>query len=312
MLSGVKTLAIAGHVHPDGDCVGSCLGLYLYVKRNMPEIEADVYLEEPSGVFSYIEGFRELKCACDPERKYDMFLTLDASSVDRIGVAGCFRDTADRTICIDHHFTNPGIGMVNVIDAQASSACEVLYGLLDPEKIDTSVAEALYTGMVHDTGVFQYSNTRPQTLRIAADLIARGIDFSSIIDHSFYERTHAQGRILGKVLEDCRLYQEGKVVVGIVTPEDLAAYQVTKKDLDSIVSQLRYTKGVEVAVFIYPAEEGLYKVSLRSCRDVDVSAVAMAFGGGGHIKAAGCSLEGTPEEITKKLLSEMEKQLQPE
>lgn len=309
MLAGAGTLAIAGHVSPDGDCVGSCMGLYLYVKKNMPEIRADVYLEDFPAVFSYIESIEDVKHCCDPEKKYDLFLTLDASSVDRIGVAGCYLETARRTVCIDHHFTNPGFGMVNVIDARASSACEVLYGLLDPEKLDRAVAEAIYTGIIHDSGVFQYTNTRPETLRIAASLLEKGIDFSAIIDHSFYERTHAQGRILGKVLETCRLYHDGQIVVGVVTPADLEAFRVTKKDLDGIVSQLRYTKGIETAIFIYPVEEGVYKVSLRSNETVDVSAAAMAFGGGGHVKAAGCSLEGSPEEITEKLLAELEKQL---
>lgn len=309
MLEGAATLAIAGHVHPDGDCVGSCMGLYLYLKKNMPGLAVDIFLEEPQDVFSYIQDIDKVQTVCDPEKAYDVFLTLDASSLDRIGVAGCCREKAGKTICIDHHITNPGIGMVNVIDADASSSCEVLYGLLEDEKIDKAVSEALYTGMIHDTGVFQYVNTRPQTMRTAAALMEKGINFSWIIEHSFYEKTHGQGRILGHVLEKSRLYLDGRVIVGVVRKEDLEEFDVTAKDMDGIVSQLRLTRGIRAAIFLYPAAEDSYKVSLRAKGDVDVSAVAGAFGGGGHIRAAGCTINGTAEEVTEQLLKEMTKKL---
>lgn len=309
ILEGAASLAIAGHVHPDGDCVGSCMGLYLYLKKNMPGLAVDIYLEEPQDVFSYIQDIDRAQTVCDPEKSYDVFLTLDASSVERIGVAGCCREKAGKTVCIDHHFTNPGIGMVNVIDADAGSSCEVLYGLLDDEKIDRAIAEALYTGMIHDTGVFQYANTRPQTMRIAAALMEKGINFSRIIEHSFYEKTYGQERILGRVLEKSGLYLNDRIIVGAARKEDLEEFDVTAKDMDGIVSQLRLTRGVQAAVFLYPASEDSYKVSLRAKGDVDVSAVAGVFGGGGHIRAAGCTIKGTAEEVTELLLQEIKKKL---
>ncbi|HCT91564.1 MAG TPA: DHH family phosphoesterase [Lachnospiraceae bacterium] len=309
MLEGAATLAIAGHVHPDGDCVGSCMGLYLYLKKNMPGLAVDIYLEEPQDIFSYIKDIDQAQTVCDPKKVYDVFLTLDASSVERIGVAGCCLENAGKTICIDHHFTNPGIGMVNVIDADASSSCEVLYGLLDDGKIDKAIAEALYTGMIHDTGVFQYANTRPQTMKIAASLIEKGINFSRIIEQSFYEKTYGQERILGRVLERSGLYLDDQVIVGVARKEDLDEFRVTAKDMDGIVSQLRLTRGIQAAIFLYPAPEDSYKVSLRAKGDVDVSAVAGVFGGGGHIRAAGCTVKGTVEEVTTLLLDEMKKRL---
>ena len=309
LLGSAKTIGIAGHVGPDGDCVGSCMGLYLYLRKNRPDALVDIYLESVKDVFHYIAGLSGVRFSVTEKKSYDCMVILDVSSPDRIGVAGELFEAAGHTVCIDHHITNPGFADENVIEATASSASEVLYGLLDPEKVDKDCAEALYTGIVHDSGVFQYSNTSAKTLRTAADLIARGIDFPSIIDHSFYEKTFAQNRILGKVLDRARLYADGAVIAGVASPEDMKAYGVTKQDMDGIVSQLRLTRGVQAAIFLYPAEDGAYKVSLRANGQMRVSDVAAAFGGGGHVKAAGCTMTGTPEEIIEKLLVECKKQL---
>lgn len=309
LLGSAVSVAIAGHIGPDGDCVGSCLGLYLYLKKNRPELKVDIYLESLRDVFSYIAGVEDVKNVADPEKIYDCFVVLDTSSPDRIGVAGCYLATAKHVVCIDHHITNNGFAQENVIEASASSASEVVCGLLNVEEIDKDSATALYTGIIHDSGVLQYSNTSPDTLRTAAMLIDKGIPFSEIIDQSFYERTFAQNRIMGKVLETAKLHLDGQVIVGAVYPEDPAYYGVDKKDTDGIVSQLRLTKDVKAAVFLYPLEDGAFKVSLRANGNTDVSKVASAFGGGGHIKAAGCTLYGSAEEVTEKLLAEIEKQI---
>ena len=309
LLGNAVTVAIAGHISPDGDCVGSCMGMYLYLKKNRPDIQADIYLEEVRDVFSYIACVEEVKDQVEPEKVYDCFLVMDTSSPDRIGVAGKYLDTAREVVCIDHHITNEGFGGKNVINAKASSASEVVCGLLDTERIDKDMATALYTGIIHDSGVLQYSNTSPDTLRMAAMLTDKGIRFSEIIDRSFYEKTFAQNRILGKVLETAQLYLDGQVIVGAVYPEDVTYYGIDKKDTDGIISQLRLTKGIKAAAFLYPLEEGVFKVSLRANGNTDVSKVASVFGGGGHIMAAGCTLYGSAKEVKEKLLEELAKQM---
>lgn len=309
LLGNAVTVAIAGHISPDGDCVGSCMGMYLYLKKNRPDIQADIYLEEVRDVFSYIACVEEVKDQADPEKVYDCFLVMDTSSPDRIGVAEKYLDTAREVVCIDHHITNEGFGGKNVINANASSASEVVCGLLDTERIDKDMATALYTGIIHDSGVLQYSNTSPDTLRMTAMLIDKGIRFSEIIDRSFYEKTFVQNRILGKVLETAQLYLDGQVIVGAVYPEDVTYYGIDKKDTDGIISQLRLTKGIKAAAFLYPLEEGVFKVSLRANGNTDVSKVASVFGGGGHIKAAGCTLYGSAKEVKEKLLEELAKQM---
>ena len=225
-LAEVNTVAIAGHVRPDGDCVGSCMGLYLYLKENYPEIATDVYLELPGEQFSFLSCFEEIKTAYEPGKVYDLLITLDVSDKNRIGVALEGYETAKKRVCIDHHISNRGLGDVNEIRPNASSTCEVLYTLLEEEKVSKVVAEALYTGMVHDTGVFQYSCTSPETMRIAAKLMEKDIPFTKIVEESFYEKTYVQNQILGRCLMESILIMDGKCVIGVVKKKMMDFYHV--------------------------------------------------------------------------------------
>lgn len=309
VLNGISTVAIAGHVNPDGDCVGSCMGLYLYLKDNYPQIQTDVYMEKPREVFHYIKDIDKVKSECEPGQVYDLVVLLDVSSRDRIGVAAPLFDHAVTTVGIDHHITNDGLCQINQILPQASSTCEVLYGLLEDEKITEACAESLYTGIVHDTGVFQYSNTSPHTMRVTANLMEKGIPFSNIVDGSFYQKSYAQNQILGRTLMESIMMLDGRCIVGIVRQKEMEFYGLTSKDLDGIVSQLRNTEGVEVALFLYERSFQEFKVSMRSNDDVDVSRIAGMFGGGGHVKAAGCTMQGNPFDVINNITLQIEKQL---
>ena len=202
ILDGVKTMGIGGHVRPDGDCVGSCMALYLYIKKWYPKIHADIYLEKPKPVFGHIACMDEVKYEAGEEKEYDLFVTCDVSALDRLAVAREHFAHAKKTVCIDHHISNPGFADTNHVKGEISSASEVLYSLLDKEKIDLDIATAIYTGMIHDTGVFQYSSTSPDTMRIAGDLMAKGVDFSNIIDQSFYQKSYIQNQVMGRVLAE--------------------------------------------------------------------------------------------------------------
>ena len=170
-LKNKKTVAILGHVNPDGDCAGSCTGMYNYLTENFENLEVSVFLQNTSKKFGYLKGYDRVYTEFDPEKKFDLCITLDASDVKRLGDFAPYLETAGDSLCIDHHVTNAGMANVNVVEPEASSCCEVLYGLLDPEKISKSVAECLYTGIIHDTGVFKYSNTSRKTMEIVGHLI---------------------------------------------------------------------------------------------------------------------------------------------
>ena len=309
-LANVKTVAISGHIRPDGDCIGSCLGVWNYIQDNYPDIQADVYLEQVVSKFRFLKGADLVKTDCSEERNYDLFISLDASDRERLGEAVKYLVTAKRSVCVDHHITNPGFADENWIVADASSASELAWEIMEEEKISKHTAEALYMGIAHDTGVFQYSNTSPKTMQIAGSLIAKGINFSQIVDNTFYKKTYIQNQILGRALVESILLLDGRIIVGRVRQKDMEFYGASPADLDGIVSQLRVTDGVEVAIFLYETGNHQYKVSLRSNGPVDVSAVCAYFGGGGHVKAAGCTMYGTVYDVINNLTLHIEKQLE--
>ena len=184
LLQGAKTVALSGHIRPDGDCVGSVMSVYQYMKKNMPEMEVKVFLETPSSVFDCIEGIENIDSSMKTMEEFDVFMAMDCTA-DRLGDAQPIFDRAKTKINIDHHVSNVGCGDINIVVPDASSTCEVVYDLLDAQKLDIEIAKTIYIGMIHDTGVFKYSNTSPKTLQIAANLISYGFDFPKIIVETF-------------------------------------------------------------------------------------------------------------------------------
>ncbi|WP_394919283.1 bifunctional oligoribonuclease/PAP phosphatase NrnA [uncultured Robinsoniella sp.] len=309
-LNHVKTVAIAGHVRPDGDCVGSSMGMYLYVKKNFPHItDVDVYLEAIPNSYRFLQGTDEIHHTCDKNMEYDLFISLDCGDKGRLGDAAAYFETAKRRMCIDHHISNSGFADVDYIVPEASSTSELVYDVLDKDKITKEIAEALYMGIAHDTGVFQYSCTSPKTMRAAADLMDKGIDFSGILDDTYFKKSYVQNQILGRALLESIMVLSGQCIISAIRQKDMVFYGVEPKDLDGIVSQLRNTKGVEVAIFIYETGIQEFKVSMRSNGIVDVSKVGAYFGGGGHVRAAGCTMQGTMHDVLNNLTKHIEKQL---
>lgn len=305
-LADAGTVGITGHVRPDGDCVGSVMGLYNYIKQNMPQIEVDAYLEQPGKEFDYICNIDKIKQKPDTTKEYDLFVVLDCSDLERIKpFADCFKN-AKKTLCIDHHASNISYAHKNLIRPESSSTCEVLYTTLDEDKISKEVAECLYTGIIHDTGVFKYSCTSQDTMAIAGKLMAKGIPYSDIIDNSFYKKTYVQNQILGKALLQSILFYDEKCIFSALTKKDLDFFCVDGKQLGGIIEQLRLTEGVEVAIFLYETGVGEYKVSMRSKNYIDVSRIAVHFGGGGHVRAAGVTMQGTVHDIINNVGAQIE------
>lgn len=308
-LEGVSTIAIAGHIRPDGDAVGSCLGLYLYLKENFPEKKAVIYLEKIPAAYEIMHGTEEICHDFENAEAPDLFFSLDCADLDRLGDAQKIQSQAKKTICIDHHISNIGFADVNYIVPDASSTSELVCGLLDDAKLPQSAAAALYMGIAHDTGVFRHSCTSPETMEKAARLMRHGIDCSKIINRTYYDKTYHQNQILGKALQESMLLLDGRVIFSVVRLKDMDFYDVKPSDLDGIVQQLMGTIGAEAAIFIYETKPNEYKVSMRSKEIINVSEIAGYFGGGGHIRAAGCNMQGSVHDVVNNITLHMEKQL---
>ena len=313
-LKEAKTVAIFGHVRPDGDCVGSTTGIYNYIRDNYPSIQADLYLENFPESYKILHGASDAKPLYTAESNdgtpYDLVFLMDTPSFERVGANGaeCIR-SAKKTINIDHHISNPlNLCTLNLVEPEASSASEVLYVNLDKSKVSRETANSLYLGIVHDTGAFKFSCTGKRTMQVVGDLIEKGIDFAKIVNETYYTRTYKQTLVTGFVMENCKLGLGGKVVYAHITPEDMQRFDVTPVELSNVIDTIREVGGTEVALFLYPVN-GKYKISLRSNYIVDVNAIAREFGGGGHTRAAGGDTNDTPEVAIEKILGLIEKQL---
>ena len=307
---GAKTILIAGHLRPDGDCVGAAAAAYLYLKKIYPEAQISAYVEKVPEVYRFLDPEHSIFVEKLPEGPVDLFLSLDSSSKDRLGEAERLFDTAGRTACIDHHVSNLGYARENFVEAGSSSACEVLYGLMEEELIDTQIAEAIYIGIIMDTGVFRYSNTSKKTMEIAGSLMEKGVPFWKYIDECFYQRTYTQTQLLGRTLLTSMRLMEGRVIVATVTRRMLEFYGAQTEDIEGIIDQLRVTKGVEVALLLQEIDDQQYKVSMRSNTFVDVSKIAVYFGGGGHVKAAGCTMRGSLHDVVNNITEHIEFQME--
>ncbi len=302
VIEQANSIAISGHVRPDGDCVGSCVALALYLTKNYPEKDVHVYLQPVPPNLKVLKGTELIDSDfAMPSVPYDLFVALDCSSEDRLGDAVPIMKNALTTFAVDHHVTNTFYTQQTVVEAEASSTCEVLYGLLEPDKLDLSIAEALYLGIVHDTGVFKYSSTKESTMQIAGRLMSMGINTAAMIDDTFYRKSFLQNKMIGLATYRAALSLEDQFATTVLYKEDMDSYGATPADTEGIVEQLRIIKGVEVAAFAREDEPNTFKFSLRSNGKVDVATIASTFSGGGHRMAAGFTAVGTYDDILVQL-----------
>lgn len=297
---------IVGHVNPDGDCIGSTLSLAMLLQKR--EIRTKILLKDVPNTYSFLPVE---KWVIDREPdKIDALISLDCGDTKRLGDFKELVDKAEIVINIDHHISNTLFGNINHVDISASSTSEIVFDMIDDEElIDENIAMCLYTGIIYDTGVFKHSNTTERTHNIAGKLIGYGFDFTEIINKLFYYKSLIGLKVQSKAIENIQMISEGKIALTYLTNNEIQALNATKKETESIVQILNEIENVECAVFIYETSLDEYKVSLRSKGLIDVCEIAKKFGGGGHAKASGCSLEGHLSTVIQKIISEVNGQL---
>ena len=309
-LKDAKRIGITGHIKPDGDCIGSCLALLAYLRKCFPASLIELFLEKPEDSFDHIPLREEILCDYPEREPFDVFIVCD-TNYERIGDAQRYFDKAVKTINIDHHISNAsGSAQLNLVVPEAAACAEIIYGLMDKSYMDAVIAELLYMGIAHDTGVFHFSNTRPQTMRICADLMEYSFDFSKMLDESFFSRSAMTNMLLAHALMDSRFFHDNRLIIGKTDWKLMRELGASRDDTGGIVERLRITRGVVCAIYIYEKKPGQWKASLRSSSDqVNVALVGEVFGGGGHHRASGCEYNGDPEDFIKKLAEEVGRQL---
>ena len=294
-LKAHERIVLTAHVNPDGDAIGSSLGLMHALKALGKEVQVFIDDDIPAA-FSVLPGYELIgKPAEGQTIPADLLVALDVS-LDRIGLVK--EAVTAPTLNIDHHITNDGQADKLYLDGTAAATAEIIYHLLEElgAACDKDIAMCLYTGLATDTGWFRFSNTTPATMRAAADLLACGA-VPHVISESLEQRPYEEVQNLAAAMQKIELVADGKVA-GICL--DYAALQEHEAP-EGLIGMVRVIEGVDIAFTLKEKEPGLCRVSLRS-KGIDVTKIALRFGGGGHVRAAGCSIEKNCVEARSDLL----------
>jgi phosphoesterase RecJ-like protein len=291
------------HVHPDGDALGSTLGMAA-VLRAMGKSVIVAHEEEMPERFSFLPGIGEVLRIEDVKRRFRVAVSLDCADRKRLGKAVQLLEPEMELLNIDHHVTNDRFGTCNLVDPEASATCQIVCELarLLSVPLQGDVATCLYTGLFTDTGGFRYSNTTAGVLRLAADMIEQGLNPYPIVERAVEMVTKPQLRLLAGALAGLQTAAGGQVAYISVSREMLQQAGATVEDTQELVNYPRNLEGVEVGVMFREEDAGQIKVSLRSKYRIDVSRIASRFGGGGHPRAAGCTVDGSLDEVVKQVL----------
>ena len=300
-LKAAETILIFTHTNPDGDALGSAAAL-CRVLRKMGKTSWILMDEEVPEYISFMDTefvTRDKECLKD----HDVSICVDCGAYSRFPALADKFDEGKLHLCVDHHATGDGFGDHYYIDPSEAATCQLIYKLikeLGSEFIDKTVAESIYTGINTDTGSFQYSNTTADTHAIASDLMTYGVDHTAINVKLYQTIPMTKLKIQSAILQKAEFLFGGKVAVGYVTGEMLEESGAVLDDAEGTIDMLRNIEGVEIAAFLKEKGEAV-KVSMRAKSYANVAEIVSVFGGGGHVKAAGCTLEMGMDEALDKL-----------
>lgn len=305
VLEKYNSFIITSHVSPDGDSIGSTLAMMLALQKKGKNAIAVIRDEVPDK-YAFLPYSEAIKKECDEKR--DVIISLDCGDEERLGFDIPLKEFGKIVVNIDHHKSNTLFGDINIIDSHASSVGEIVYNIIKKlTVIDVDIAINLYTSIITDTGSLRYSNTTPSCLRILAELVETGVRPEFISRQVFEKRSIASVNLIKMALDTLEILSDGKVACIFITREIMAKCGAKEEDTDGIINYAREIEGVEVAVLFKEKEERLIKVGFRSNDWVDVSKIAEEFGGGGHTRAAGCTLKETLYEAREHVLNSVQK-----
>ena len=303
-----NSIVILTHESPDGDAIGSSLGMYMALKSIGKS--SDVILKEFPRTFDFLPGAKEVKEESDI-KNYDLAISVDCADLKRV-MANEYFENAKKTIVIDHHGSNTMYGDINFVNPVSPACCEILAGMFEYFNIDidTKIGSCILTGIITDTGGFKYSSVTPETFEFTAELLRKGINVSEIYERVLETRTKANFELVKRSMDRLELLENGKVAFTYITKKDEEEVNAEPGDHEGIVEEGRSIEGVEVSVFIRQKEdENAYKISMRSTGNINVSDICYLFGGGGHPKAAGALIQGNVEQVKEQVLKEIRKVL---
>src|SRR3989454_10154675 len=301
LIENKDRFAITSHVRPDGDSLGSSLGLYWLLQALNKDVE--VIMRDPAPhSYQQLPGAGSIRVTPAVDETYDAVFVIECSDIDRPGLIDLKKQFV---VNIDHHSTTELFGAVNWIDSTASAVGEMIYNLCKATgvRVTKEIAECVYTALLTDTGSFHYSNTTERTFKIASELIRTGVKPAKTAEAIFGSYQWPKIELLGQVLSTARRDESGHVAWMRQTLEMQERTSACDEDADGFVNYPLAVGEVAAAALFKECSRGVYRTSLRSKGDVNVAKIAEKFGGGGHRNAAGCTLNGDWEEVEREIVS---------
>jgi phosphoesterase RecJ-like protein len=301
LIEAKRHFAITSHIRPDGDGLGSSLGLYWLLKALGKEPE--VIMRDPvPHSYRKLPGAETIRVTPAVDREYDAVFVIECSDITRPGLLDLDKQTV---VNIDHHATTSPFGAINWIDSTASAVGEMIYNLCKAIGVKPSkeIAECVYTALVTDTGSFHYSNTTERTFKVASELLRAGVKPAKVSQAVFNNYPWSKLELLSQVLPTARHDETGRVACLRQTLEMQERTGALDEDSDGFVNYPMSVGEIEACAFLKETAPGVYRTSLRSKGDVNVARIAEKFGGGGHRNAAGCTLTGDWEETERNIIA---------
>ncbi len=297
-----ESIVILTHENPDGDAVGSSIAMYLGLKEigKTP----DIIIPEFPRAFENLPGIENIKKESDIEN-YDLAIALDTASIKMLNGYSKYFEDAKTKIVIDHHSSNTMFGDYNYVDQDSPACAQLLLVLFNYFNIEVSkeIGTAILAGIITDTGGFRYDGVTAETFELVAALCKKGVKVSKVYQKVFASTSKSKFFLHRIALDRLELLDNEKIAFTYITKNDENSVGAENGDYDGIVEQGRDIEGVEISIFLRETEKGI-KASLRSKDYVNVSELCRIFGGGGHIRAAGCTIPGTIEQVKTQILNQ--------
>ena len=301
LIESKRRFAITSHIRPDGDSLGSSIGLYWLLRALDKDVE--VIMRDPvPHAYQQLPGASEVKVVPAVEPSYHAVFVIECSDISRPGLLDLDNHFV---VNIDHHSTTALFGTINWIDSTASAVGEMIYNLCKATgvRVTKEIAECVYTALITDTGSFHYSNTTERTFKVASELVRTGVKPAKTAEAVFASYPWSRIELMGAVLSTARRDESGKVACMRQSLEMQRQAQASDEDADGFVNYPLTVGEVEAVAMLKECETGVYRTSLRSKGDVNVAKVAERYGGGGHRNAAGCTLTGTWDDAEAEILA---------
>ncbi|MBO6272089.1 bifunctional oligoribonuclease/PAP phosphatase NrnA [bacterium] len=309
IIKSAKKILIISHINPDGDALGSTCALYKAIYNRFKKRADMCTLTYLSPIYNFLPNINLAKSSYDTSLVYDLVITVDVADIDRISNMKILFDKAKTTINIDHHKTNNNFGDYNYVVPEASSTGEVLYTLFKNSnwEIDKDTAECLYTAILTDTGGFRFDNTTENVFKIAADLVKIGANPNKIFTQCYEHKSKNYVMFQNYCINKSVFLNDDKIAYTTIYRRDFEDYKAKDDYTEGLAEQLRAIDSTDIAFIVKEIEPNkLCKISMRS-KLYDVAEICSAFGGGGHSRAAGCSIKSSVETSVKKILDEIKR-----